>query len=144
MAPWPYLADFCILSLKWRFTHFWEGKSFSINFLGSFPKHVEKQKRKWFHWLTILWTRYKIQNMQDTKKGHSMRKIMGIFGSTPCQLFSAAHVNCAFLCIHNLSINVYYMRNILSCIICTFHILALATCDSCRRWHVLDKIWMWS
>ena len=68
--------------------------------------------------------------MQDTKKGHSMRKIMGIFGSTPCQLFSAAHVNCAFLCIHNLSINVYYMRNILSCIICTFHILALATCDN--------------
>ena len=64
----------------------------------------------WVFWLNddALNTMQKT-NMQNTKKGHSMRKIVGIYylGSTPCQLFSTAHICCAFRCIHNLSINVY-------------------------------------
>ena len=40
------------------------------------------------------------------KKGTQHAQNRGYFGSTPCQLFSAAHIY-VFPCIHNLSINVY-------------------------------------
>ena len=76
------------------------------------------------------------------KKGtHSMRKIVGVLVQPLASYFlPLIYMYRAFLCIHNLSLNV--LRSIVTCIICTFHNLALATCDSRSLGKDMNVLWM--
>ena len=57
----------------------------------------------------VFWSTKDAMNpMQNIKKGHSMRKIVGILVQPLVSYFlQLIYMYCAFPCIHNLSINVY-------------------------------------